>query len=124
AIALLSRLGDLDELRRFPLHPRLARVLVDAEGADEAVEICAHLMNDDPRELTSIVRKVLGSAYRRHVDDATLRRALFAGYPDRVAMRREPRSPRVLLSSGTGATLAREIDDGRGEFLVVLEITG
>ena len=124
AIALLSHLGNLDALRRFPLHPRLARVLVDAKGADEAVEICAHLMNDDPRELTAIVRKTLGNAYRRHADDATLRRALLAGYPDRVAMRREPRSPRVLLSSGTGATLAREIDDGRGEFLVVLEITG
>ena len=35
-----------------------------------------------------------------------------------------PKSARVLLSSGTGATLARETDDGRGEFLVVLDITG
>src|SRR5204862_7887544 len=59
-----------------------------------------------------------------HVEDATLRRALLAGYPDRVAQRREPKSPRLLLSSGTGATLAREIDDGSGEFLVVLDITG
>jgi HrpA-like RNA helicase len=41
-----------------------------------------------------------------------------------VAIRREAGSPRVLLSSGTGATLAREIDDGHAEFLVVLEITG
>src|SRR5262249_12240605 len=64
AIALLSRLGNLDELRRFPLHPRLARVLIDAHGADEAVEICAHLMNDDPRELTTIARKLLGHSYR------------------------------------------------------------
>ncbi|HYS52564.1 MAG TPA: ATP-dependent helicase C-terminal domain-containing protein [Thermoanaerobaculia bacterium] len=121
AILLLSQLGDLDELRRFPLHPRLARVLIDVHGADEAVEICAHLMHEDPRDLTAIVRKILGNAYRRHVDDATLRRALLAGYPDRVAMRR---GSGVLLSSGTGAALAREIDDGRGEFLVVLEITG
>ena len=36
----------------------------------------------------------------------------------------EPKSPRVLLSSGTGATIAREIDDGRGEFLVALDIQG
>src|SRR5439155_1452641 len=57
-------------------------------------------------------------------DDATLRRALLAGYPDRVALRRPPGSPRLLLSSGTGATLAREIDDGKGEFLVVLDISG
>jgi HrpA-like RNA helicase len=121
AIALLAQLGDLDELRKFPLHPRLARVLIDARGADEAVEICAHQMNEDPRDLSTIVRNILGKSHRRHVDDATLRRALLAGYPDRVAMRR---GAGVLLSSGTGATLAREIDDGRSEFLVVLEITG
>jgi ATP-dependent helicase HrpB len=30
----------------------------------------------------------------------------------------------LLLSSATGATLAREIDDGNGEFLVILDITG
>ncbi|HEY8181452.1 MAG TPA: ATP-dependent helicase C-terminal domain-containing protein [Thermoanaerobaculia bacterium] len=121
AIALLAQLGDLDELRKFPLHPRLARVLIDAHGADEAIDICAQLMNEDPRDLSTIVRNILGKSHRRHVDDATLRRALLAGYPDRVAMRR---GSGVLLSSGTGATLAREIDDGRSEFLVVLEITG
>jgi ATP-dependent helicase HrpB len=37
-----------------------------------------------------------------------VRRALLAGYPDRVAMRREPGSLRLLLSSGTGAALAKE----------------
>ncbi|MDQ6802934.1 MAG: DEAD/DEAH box helicase [Acidobacteriota bacterium] len=121
AISLLSQLGDLDELRKFPLHPRLARVLIDSHGANEAIEICAYLMNEDARDLSSIVRNILGKSHRRTVDDAILRRALLAGYPDRVAMRR---GSGVLLSSGTGATLAREIDDGRSEFLVVLEIRG
>ncbi len=124
AEALLSQLGDLRELRAFPLHPRLARIVIDAQGADEAIEICARLSGDDVRELTSIARKILGKTYRQHVDEATVLRALLAGYPDRVAMRREAGSPHVLLSSGTGATLAREIDDGRSEFLVVLDITG
>jgi HrpA-like RNA helicase len=124
AVNLLSQLGDLNELRAFPLHPRLARIIVDAHGADEAVEICAKLSGDDLRDLTVTARRLLGAAYRRHVHEITLNRALLAGYPDRVAMRREPKSPRVLLSSGTGATLAREIDDGRGEFLVVLDIRG
>jgi HrpA-like RNA helicase len=118
AVELLRALGPLPHL---PLHPRLARILIDAHGADEAIEICAP---DDRQELVPIVRRLLGAKYRKHVDDATLRRALLAGYPDRVAMRREPKSPRLLLSSGTGATLAREADDGAGEFLVVLEITG
>ena len=124
AVSLLSQLGDPGEMRAFPLHPRLARIIIDAHGAEEAIEICARLANDDPRELTATARRILGKRYRQHVEDAVLRRALLAGYPDRVAMRREPGSARLLLSSGTGATLAREIDDGRGEFLVVLEITG
>ncbi|HSP32908.1 MAG TPA: helicase-related protein, partial [Thermoanaerobaculia bacterium] len=122
-LALLEQLRADETLRRLPLHPRLARVLIDARGADEAIEICAKLAGDDPRELTRIARRIVLN-YQQHVDDVTLRRALLAGYPDRVARRREPKSPRVLLSSGTGATLARETDDARGEFLVVLDISG
>jgi ATP-dependent RNA helicase HrpB len=118
AVALVRALGDVP---RLPLHPRYARIVVDAHGADEALEIVAP---DDKDELRATVRRILGAKYRKHVDDVTLRRALLAGYPDRVAQRREPKSPRVLLSSGTGATLAREADDGSGEFLVVLDITG
>lgn len=116
-----------EQLRALPLHPRLARIVIDAHGADDAIAIAVQLSGGAPSEvyeLSSIARRVLGGNYRRHVDDATLRRALLAGYPDRVAQRREPKSPRLLLSSGTGATLAREIDDGNGEFLVVLDITG
>src|SRR5205085_471856 len=64
--------------------------------------------------------KVLGNSHRQHIDDEALRRALLAGYPDRVAMRRESG---WLLASGTGATLARELVIG-GDFIVVLEITG
>ena len=49
---LLERLGAIDgahvtplghRLRRIPLHPRLARVLVDAGGAWEAAVVCALL---------------------------------------------------------------------------------
>ena len=122
-LALLEQIHADANLREFPLHPRLARVLVDAHGADEAVEICARIAGDDAAEIARVAKRHVRD-FRKHVDDATLRRALLAGYPDRVAMRREPKSPRLLLSSGTGATLAREADDGRGEFLVVLDITG
>jgi ATP-dependent RNA helicase HrpB len=129
-LALLDALHAADsqeQLRALPLHPRLARIVIDAHGADDAIAIAVQLSGGAPsevHELSSIARRVLGGNYRRHVDDATLRRALLAGYPDRVAQRREPKSPRLLLSSGTGATLAREIDDGNGEFLVILDITG
>ena len=124
AIELVKRLGDAKALAKWPLHPRLARILIDAQGAAEAVEVCAKVSGDDPAGLTSTAHRLLGSRYRKHADDTTIRRALLAGYPDRVAMRREPKSPRLLLSSGTGATIAREIDDGRGDFLVVLDIQG
>jgi ATP-dependent helicase HrpB len=110
----------MTQVRALPLHPRLARIVIDAHGADEAIEFCG----EDGQELSVIARRLLGNEYRKHVDDVTLRKALLAGYPDRVAQRREPKSPRLLLSSGTGATLAREIDDGGGELLVVLDITG
>jgi len=126
-LALLEALHANESLRTLPLHPRLARIVIDAHGADDAIAIAVQLSGGTPaeiHELSSIARRVLGGNYRRHVDDATLRRALLAGYPDRVAQRREAKSPRLLLSSGTGATLAREIDDGNGEFLVILDITG
>ena len=57
-------------------------------------------------------------------DDVALRRALLAGFPDRVARRREPRSPRLVLASGTGAVLARESGVWEGDFLLALEIAG
>jgi len=129
-LALLAALGatkDHEQLRALPLHPRLARIVIDAHGSDDAVAIAVQLSGGAPgeaQELSSIARRLLGNNYLRHADDATLRRALLAGYPDRVAQRRQPKSPRLLLSSGTGATLAREIDDGNGEFLVILDITG
>jgi ATP-dependent helicase HrpB len=116
-----------EKLRALPLHPRLARIVIDAHGADDAIAIAVQLSGGAPaeiHELSSIALRVLGGDYRKQVDDATLRRALLAGYPDRVAQRREAKSPRLLLSSGTGATLAREIDEGKGEFLVILDITG
>ena len=123
----LDAVNAHEQLRALPLHPRLARIVIDARGADDAIAIAVQLSGGAPgeaRELSSIARRLLGSSYRKNVDDATLRHALLAGYPDRVAQRREPKSPRLLLSSGTGAILAREIDDGNGEFLVILDITG
>jgi len=138
-------------LRAIPLHPRLARVL--AAGGEAAVRVCALLSEDirnigsgdaltladsprlDPavRELTRYAR---GSAaapgavrnkppFRAAAASLdVVRRALLAGFPDRVAMRREPGSLRLLLSSGTGAVLARESGMHGGDFLVALDVSG
>jgi ATP-dependent helicase HrpB len=118
-----------EQLRAFPLHPRLGRVVLASRGAGEAIRIAAELSEgrsdtQQMREIATIARRLLGMEYRATIDDETLRRALLAGYPDRVAMRREPDSPRFLLASGTGATLAREIEATPGEFVVALEVRG
>jgi ATP-dependent helicase HrpB len=63
-------------------------------------------------------RKSLG------MTDETLLRALLAGFPDRVARRREPGSPRLVLSSGVGALLGRESGVRSAELLLALEVSG
>jgi ATP-dependent helicase HrpB len=153
ALELLRRLGAIeanrltpagDLIRRFPLHPRLARVLVAAHGADAAARVCALLsadrrgggsgdalaLADSPlftapaRELSQIARRILGDDYSATASEETVRRALLAGYPDRVALRREPNSLRLFLSSGTGAALARESGMHGGEFVLALDVSG
>jgi ATP-dependent helicase HrpB len=54
--------------------------------------------------------------------ESAFRRAVLAGYPDRVAQRREPGSPNVRLATGAGATIARESGVHGGEFLVALDV--
>jgi ATP-dependent helicase HrpB len=141
----LTPLGD--DIRRLPLHPRLARLVIEARGAGLAVAIAAALSEGIrltssattrsdafaladaapahiARELSTAARLVLGNRLSQHVDESAVLTAILAAYPDRVARRREPRSERLLLSSGTGATLARESGVREGEFLVALELAG
>jgi ATP-dependent helicase HrpB len=49
-------------------------------------------------------------------------RAVFAGYPDRVAQRRDALSPHVRLASGAGAVVAAQSGVTGGEFLVALDV--
>jgi ATP-dependent helicase HrpB len=162
SLDLLTRLGAIDDgqvttlghaLRRFPLHPRLAAVLVAAGGAWEAAAACALL--SEGRGITGagaattcdllpsldrwssvvphtrhvaesvhrLARQVLGKDARDHVDEAGLRRALLAGYPDRVARRRAHDASRVVLASGRGAAMSRESAVVDAEWLVALDLT-
>ncbi|HEY3055690.1 MAG TPA: ATP-dependent helicase C-terminal domain-containing protein [Thermoanaerobaculia bacterium] len=127
AMTLLEQIGAMEEgkltplgeqMRALPLHPRLARVVIAANGADEAIALATE---NEQRELTQIVKRLLGNAYARHIDDTAFRQAILAGYPDRVAMRR---GSGVLLATGTGARLAREIEHTPGDFFVALEVRG
>ncbi len=73
------------------------------------------------RLLQSLVDERDGRADRT-IDESAFRRALLAGYPDRVGRRRAAGSPRVLLSSGHGAIVGPESGVRDGEFLVAHDV--
>ena len=164
AAMLLERIGAIRgravtdigrAMHRIPLHPRLARVLVDGRGSRSMARACAILSERaflPPRSATTTsdllsaidewatvpphvqqaAREIESSAARALADrrgtsetslgDDEFRRALFSGYPDRVAQRRDVRSNRVKLSSGAGAIVADESGVREGEFLVALDV--
>lgn len=160
AFALLERIGAVDaahrltllgaRMRDLPLHPRLARILIDAGGAFEAAAACAILaepqlpalrrdaalasdcdllplidawrgMPASTQRAADEFMRAAGGAHAR-IDEDALRHALFTGFADRLARRREPRGRGLLLASGTGATLAAESGVIDSEFLVCLDI--
>jgi ATP-dependent helicase HrpB len=129
AESLLDRLGAIgsmaQRLARYPLHPRLSRILVEAmeRGVGEDGCTAAGLlgsgvrteMNDllaamdsqhDQRSLQHIqqLRRIARPPKQsEHHDDALLMSVLL-GFPDRVARRRS--GNQLLLSTGVSAELA------------------
>jgi ATP-dependent helicase HrpB len=141
-------------LHGLPLHPRLGRVLLAGDGSRRAAAVCAVLaerrgpgaggdvatdsdvlsladrMAEQPgpvrraaRELQALGRRLAPPGTRKD-DDVALRRALLAGFPDRVARRRAPGSTRLVLCSGTGAILSRDSGVREGELLLALDVNG
>jgi ATP-dependent helicase HrpB len=173
ASLLLRRLGAVDgrpghgvtslgaAMARLPVHPRLARLLIEGHRAGrtrEASLLAALLSERDPfprgirgagprrasrsdlldrldaletferrgvpdfdlnagaarfvlrarDQLADLARRDLGKAGARTEGDEPLLRALLAAYPDRLARRREPRSPRGVMVGGRGVRLAEE----------------
>jgi len=156
AITLLRRLGAIDAggrltsdgraMRRLPLHPRLARLLMAAGGDVRASRVCASLSegvrlraavagetrasdldvfgdaNTLPPHLRQVVQQLTMPKAEPASDD-DLRRAVFAAYPDRVARRRASGKETFLLASGSGAALARESGVRHADFIVAVEVT-
>jgi ATP-dependent RNA helicase HrpB len=152
ALQLLGMLGAVEggvltvtgrAMSKLPVHPRLARILVEAGGSKEAAIACAILADrqffpmhpptttcdlldavDRERELPEHVRRIarelqrIAPAGQRH----DLRRALFAGYPDRLAQRRKAGEPRVLMARGHGAVIGIESGVRDAEYLVALDV--
>jgi len=141
-------------LQAIPLPPRLSRILIDAKGSRPAARACAllserHLLpprheattcdllaaldrwGDVPahtqrvaRDLEALAARLLGTTPAVDLPETDLRRALFAGYADRLAKRRAPGSPRVLLASGAGAVLDRDSGVQDAEYVAALDVQG
>jgi ATP-dependent helicase HrpB len=104
----------------------------DAPTTDSDVLSAADRLGEAPPGVKAAARELAGAlpadpsspaAAGAPQDDALLR-ALLAGFPDRVARRRERGSARLVLASGAGALLGRESGVREGDLLVALEVAG
>jgi ATP-dependent helicase HrpB len=142
AVSLLDRLGAkealVQQLARYPLHPRLSRILTAAmeRGVGEDGCIAAAMLGSGARfekndllaamdtdqdyrtrqQLEQLRRIARPSKQTHHNDDALLLSVL-AGFPDRVARLRT--GNQVLLSTGASAEVAGE--PPRYEFMVAVD---
>ena len=120
ACALLSE--------RHLLPPRTASTSSDLLSAIDR-------WNNLPSHVHQVARQIADSAraisnqsaisnQQSAMSEASFRRAVFAGYPDRVAQRREAGSPYVRLASGAGAVVGSESGVQSGEFVVAVDVRG
>jgi ATP-dependent RNA helicase HrpB len=161
ALTLLQQLGAVaggkltaigERMKRLPLHPRLARMLIES-GAREDVAFACALLSDrhalpahpettvsdllaaadrgrtSPPHIREVARRLLEASRDAGVAETApsrgekgFLRAVFAGYPDRAARRRSQASPRFLLASGHGAVLGRESGVRDAEFIVAVDV--
>jgi ATP-dependent helicase HrpB len=143
AESLLDRLGATGEmasrLARYPLPPRLSRLLAESieRGVGESGCIAAALLGSGARsdhtdflaaieseqdgrtlQLIQQLRRLARPAKQHHHDDDALLLSVLTGYPDRVARLRS--GNQVLLSSGASAELPGEAPPY--EFMVAIDI--
>ncbi len=129
---LLDRLGAVDgmarRMARYPLSPRLSKMLLDAAERSVGEDACiaAALLSSGTRieqsDLLEAIEAPLDRNLSRHVDqlrriarsskqgthdDDALLLSVLAGFPDRVAKRRA--GNQVLMSNGTSAELSGQV---------------
>jgi ATP-dependent helicase HrpB len=142
AEALLDRLGATEErvhqLARYPLHPRLSRILIAAlergvgeDGCVAAAQLGSGARSEKNDLLTAVdadqdyrtrqqveqLRRIARPARQAEHNDDALLMSVLAGFPDRVARRRA--GNQVLLSTGGSAEVAG--DPPRYEFMVAVD---
>ena len=125
---LQARGPEAARLARLPIHPRLARLMLNSDDARAAA-----LLSSGQRANSSDLFRALDEAWdprttatfgqlKRFVrggrakDETTLARAVLAAFPDRVARRRS--SGTVLLSNGTSATMPNP----PSEFFIAIDL--
>ena len=140
---LLERLGATKErartMARYPLHPRLSRLVLEAVSRGAGQEGCqaAALLSSGARADSCDLLSLLDASdwddrTRQHIDQIrrivkpprqdqhstdALPLSVLAAFPDRVARRRKDNQ--VLLASGGSAVLAGE---SQADFLVAVNI--
>ena len=107
-------LSALDDWTGVPVH--VQRVARDIGSIAEAV-IGSPSIGSGPSS-----RVASGFSRTARLSETEFLKAVLAGYPDRVAARREPRSSRVRLASGAGAIVGSESGVVEDEFLVALDL--
>jgi ATP-dependent helicase HrpB len=142
AESLLDRLGAtgamVKQLARYPLHPRLSRILtasmergVGEDGCIAAALLGSGARSDENDLLAAIdadrdyrtrqqveqLRRIARPARQTEHNDEALLMSILAGFPDRVARRRA--GNQVLLSNGTSAEVAGEAP--QYEFMVAVD---
>ncbi len=103
---------------RLPVHPRLARLLLEAESRDQLPAACrfaAQLSNRasagaaierTERQLRQLMG-VRGTNSATLADDLLMAPLYLAAWPDRIAQHRPGDQDRYLLASGRGALLSK-----------------
>jgi ATP-dependent helicase HrpB len=142
AVLLLDRLGAAggmaQRLARYPLPPRLSRILVEALERGVGEDGCAaaallgsgvHVPNNDllaameldqdfrSRQHREQLRRIARPPRQTHHNDDALLKSVLAGFPDRVARLRT--GCQVLLSTGASAEV--EGEPPRYEFMVAVD---
>lgn len=148
---LLHQLGALGpagrEMARYPLHPRLARLIVEARRRGVAEDGCTvaallsagerlparplHTTRSDllalmesqwePRtaQMVRHIRRVVDPPRQKNHDESALLLSVLAAFPDRVARRRS--GSELQLAAGGSALLAPSSTVSDAPFLVAVE---
>jgi ATP-dependent helicase HrpB len=147
-LAQLAPTGEMArEMARYPLHPRLARLIVEAKRSGVAEDGCtvAALLSAGERlpsrpehatrsdllallesqweartsQVARQIRRIVDPPRQRGRNEDALLRSVLAAFPDRVARRRQ--GAELQLASGGPAQLAPSSTVTGAEFLVAVE---